>query len=402
MSPSSTSRTRHRVFLVHGRDAANNDALRQFLRSIDLSIIEWEQAIRETGEPNPYVGDVIEAGIAQADAVVVLLTPDDVVRLRDDLVLDSDGDAEIHTSGQPRPNVIYEAGLARAMAPDATILVAVEGVKIHSDIAGRHLVVLRDTPESRHTLASRLGGIGLAVNTTGQDWLSAGRFVSAGGSTPVPSEGLPSHGHVEVDKKPEEPEESPGFLELLADMEEALPEFNEILTQLVADVGTLGDHAKQATTEMSDSDARGLGSKGKLLVAIRYAKNLEPLAVRSEGLVDQLSVRIHRVRGGLLWMLNRIESGQLSVEEEEIADDFLTSIVNAGAAARESIPSTERLIAAMKTTSSAARPVRNVTDRLVLAYRSLVEMMSEFEVWGTRADGLLLTRIAASGSIEEE
>jgi hypothetical protein len=136
-------------------------------------------------------------------------------------------------------------------------------------------------------------------------------------------------------------------------------------------------------------------------VAIRYARNLEPLAVRTEALVDQLSARIHRVQGGLLWMLSRIESGQLSVEEEKTADEFLTNIVNAGAAASKAIPSTENMIAAMKTTSSSARPVRDVTDRLVLAYRSVVEIMSEFEVWGARADDLLQTRLAEAGSFEE-
>jgi hypothetical protein len=100
-------------------------------------------------------------------------------------------------------------------------------------------------------------------------------------------------------------------------------------------------------------------------------------------------------------MLSRIESGQLSVEEEKTADEFLTNIVNAGAAASKAIPSTENMIAAMKTTSSSARPVRDVTDRLVLAYRSVVEIMSEFEVWGARADDLLQTRLAEAGSFEE-
>jgi len=165
------------VFLVHGRNDAMATAMRTFLRTLDLRIIEWEQAVALTGEPNPYIGDVMAAGLEQADAVVVLATPDDLVRLAPALA-NGPTDPELAEAGQPRQNVIYEAGMAMALAPTRTLIVATPATKILSDIAGRHLAYLDNSPRARKRIVGRLQNTGLAVNDTGEDWLTAGDFGS--------------------------------------------------------------------------------------------------------------------------------------------------------------------------------------------------------------------------------
>lgn len=162
------------IFLVHGRDHQVRDAMAQFLRSLDLKVIEWEQAVGMTGEPNPYIGDVINAGLEAADGVVVLATPDDIVRL--DPALADAGHPELDEARQPRQNVIYEAGMAMALAPTRTLIVATAGTKILSDIAGRHLAYLDNSSQSRKRLIGRLQTMGLRVDDAGEDWLSAGNF----------------------------------------------------------------------------------------------------------------------------------------------------------------------------------------------------------------------------------
>lgn len=160
------------VFLVHGRDAKKTQAMTEFLRSLDLKVIEWEQAVAMTGEPNPYIGDVLAAGLEAADAVVVLATPDDIVRL-DPGLADND-DPELVETGQPRQNVIFEAGMAMALAPTRTLLVATPGTKILSDIAGRHLAYLDNSSQARKRVVGRLQTMGLRVDDSGDQWLSAG------------------------------------------------------------------------------------------------------------------------------------------------------------------------------------------------------------------------------------
>lgn len=170
------------VFLVQGRDADMASAMTQFLRALDLKVIEWEQAVQQTGEPNPYIGDVIAAGLEAADAIVVLATPDDFVRLDPNLATDPE-DAEVLEMRQPRQNVIYEAGMAMALAPTRTLIIATPGTTILSDISGRHLAFLDNSAEARKRIVGRLQTTGLAVDDSGPGWLQAGDF--DGSSTDV-------------------------------------------------------------------------------------------------------------------------------------------------------------------------------------------------------------------------
>jgi len=163
------------VFLVHGRNASIASAMSYFLRSLDLKVIEWEQAVQMTGEMNPYIGDVLNAGLEVADGVVVLATPDDKARLDPALSADPE-DPDLQEAGQPRQNVIYEAGMAMALAPGRTLIVAMQGTRILTDIAGRHLVYLDDSPQARKRIVGRLQSSGLRVDDSGDAWLSAGNF----------------------------------------------------------------------------------------------------------------------------------------------------------------------------------------------------------------------------------
>jgi predicted nucleotide-binding protein len=167
------------VFLVAGRDNAIVAAVTAFLRSMKVVIIEWEQAVQRTGSPTPYVGDVVQIGMHLAQATLVLLTPDDVVHLREDLLGESDGAEERTSRGQARPNVFYEAGFADSLGRDRTIIVEAGPVKPFSDVAGRYAVQLDGSPHSRSALAGRLRSAGLAPDQTGQDWLTAGDIEGA-------------------------------------------------------------------------------------------------------------------------------------------------------------------------------------------------------------------------------
>jgi hypothetical protein len=49
-------------------------------------------------------------------------------------------------------------------------------VKPFSDIAGRHMLRLNDSPESRNDLANRLEKLHCDLDKGGRDWLKAGKF----------------------------------------------------------------------------------------------------------------------------------------------------------------------------------------------------------------------------------
>lgn len=182
---SASRATPNAVFVVHGRDSAAKNAMFTFLRSIDVKPIEWTSAIGLSKKAAPYVGEILDAAFAKARAIVVLLTPDDLAQLRPDLLQRSDKPYERVLTGQPRPNVLFEAGMAFATHPDRTVIVQLGNIREFSDVAGRHVVHMSNEYSRRQEFATKLRNAGCDVDTTGTDWVHAGDFVDPQARTPA-------------------------------------------------------------------------------------------------------------------------------------------------------------------------------------------------------------------------
>lgn len=166
------------VFVVHGRDESLRKSMFDFLRSIDLNPLEWSQAIVATKKPSPYIGDILNTAFRLAQAIVVISSGDDEARLLNKFIKDIDPDYERELTPQPRPNVLFEAGMAMGRSQERTILVQVGKVKPWSDIAGRHITYLDNSPEKRNELVNKLKAAGCDVDTSGEDWYKTGDFGS--------------------------------------------------------------------------------------------------------------------------------------------------------------------------------------------------------------------------------
>ena len=173
---SGIKRTTNQVFVVHGRDLASRDAVYAFLRALGVKPIEWNSALAMSGGAAPYVADILERAFSKARAVLVLLTPDDLVQLRSDLRSGSDKPYESVPTGQARPNVLFEAGMAFATHPAQTVLVQIGTVKEFSDVGGRHVVHMSNDFAKRQELATKLTNAGCDVDMSGSDWVRAGDF----------------------------------------------------------------------------------------------------------------------------------------------------------------------------------------------------------------------------------
>ena len=164
------------VFVVHGRDTALRKSMFDFLRTLGLNPMEWEQAVDQAKGNNPDVGNIIETAMARVQAVVVMFSPDELAHLKGQFWGADDKHGDGRPAGQARPNVIFEAGLALGAHPEKTVIVQVGKVRPFSDIAGKHLVKLSDAASTRNDLANRLAKIGCEVNRVGSDWMTAGAF----------------------------------------------------------------------------------------------------------------------------------------------------------------------------------------------------------------------------------
>lgn len=168
------------VFVIHGRDIALKESMDAMLSALGCKPLEFQQAVaRVRGTGNPWIGDVLDKVFAQAQALVVLFSPDDETKLKDHFVGSSEKKTEGKLQGQARANVIYEAGMAMARHQEKTIMVQVGSIKGFSDIFGRHMLHLNDSPTSRNNFVLRLEQI-CKVDRTGNRWMEVGDFTPAG------------------------------------------------------------------------------------------------------------------------------------------------------------------------------------------------------------------------------
>jgi predicted nucleotide-binding protein len=170
---------RKRIFVVSGRNQRLTRSILRLLKSLGLEPYEWEQiatmAVREKRRGgNPNIFDIVELGFERSQGVLVVFSPDDEARLSPLLTPDDSSESEL--IGQPRPNVLLEAGYALSRDREHTLIVSVGQVRAVSDLAGMHLVYLDDSSAKRKIFADRLDALGFDVDISGQDWLSVGEL----------------------------------------------------------------------------------------------------------------------------------------------------------------------------------------------------------------------------------
>ena len=164
------------IFVVHGRNFKARDAMFSFLRSIDLHPIEFNEVIKLTGKTTPYIGEVLDVAFLKAQAILVLMTPDDEGQLKEELRKPDDPKHETELTGQARLNVIFESGMAMGYKSDRTVIVELGKLRPFSDIGGRHTLKLDNSSTKRQELAQRLESAGCKISLTGTAWHTEGNF----------------------------------------------------------------------------------------------------------------------------------------------------------------------------------------------------------------------------------
>lgn len=155
--------------VVYGRNERARAAMFGFLRALGLSPIEWDEAVNATGKGTPHNLEAVRAAMAGAQAVVVLLTAEDEARIHPSLATPGE---RSDLAGQPRLNVILEAGLAMATDPTRTILVELGPIRHATDLDGLNAVRITNQERDRERLRSRLETAECDLQRHGSDWLT--------------------------------------------------------------------------------------------------------------------------------------------------------------------------------------------------------------------------------------
>ncbi len=171
------AKDKRKVFVIHGRDSDNRKAMFDFLSSIGLVPHEWAELVTETGEASPNISKILEKAFNTAQAVVALVTPDDMAILKTKFQKSNDPPYEKKQTPQARPNVIFETGMSFRSHPTKTVIVEIGELRPFSDISGRYRIKFDNSIEKRQEIANQLESAGCAVDLHSNDWHSAGNFM---------------------------------------------------------------------------------------------------------------------------------------------------------------------------------------------------------------------------------
>lgn len=174
--PTSGADLTRNVFVVHGRDEQVRLAMFGLLQQLDLRPLEWEDLVKATGQTSPFLGEVVAAAPDQAQAALVLLTPDDLVRLHPDLLAPDDLPDERYLTGQARPNVLLELGMVLMAYPERTLIVEIGSLRRIADLAGRNVIRFDGSAAAVGKIVTRLKAAGCAVNDNGSGWRDLSPF----------------------------------------------------------------------------------------------------------------------------------------------------------------------------------------------------------------------------------
>jgi predicted nucleotide-binding protein len=172
----SASRNLRNVFVIHGRDEQVRESFFELLRAVDLRPLEWEALVAATQHTAPSLLSVVEAALERAQAVVALLTPDDVVYLHPSLHEMREAAVETRPMLQPRPNVLVELGMALMSCQERTIIVEIGDQRPVADLGGLNVIRFDGTEVSLGKLVQRLKNAGCPVDDSGADWRNMRRF----------------------------------------------------------------------------------------------------------------------------------------------------------------------------------------------------------------------------------
>ena len=276
------------------------------------------------------------------------------------------------------PNVMYELGL-RHTTGKLTIQIG-ERDRLPFDVAAIRTIKFKRTDaglvqarkELSKSLAENLDSGGDPVTAT-RIW-----FESA-----VQFESLAAAEKLETDS--EEIDDSPGFLELLAEMEIGLQSLSQTIANATSVTEDIGRIYTETTAKVREADGRGGGASGRLAIANRTAALLDDPVSRMQVVAGEFENTVNRVEPGLSYLLER-----LALEPEQLAEapDFPSQLRGLVVAAEASIPGTRAMSQNSIDIGKAARSLRIVGQRLSASLTKFAKVSKRVADWRKLLDTL--------------
>ncbi len=185
---------------------------------------------------------------------------------------------------------------------------------------------------------------------------------------------------------PEAAEEQPlGIVDILAEMEEAMPRWTAVVQGFPEVMSALSTAAEQAAHHIQLSDNAGKGFAGRLAAARNYAKAIEEPANRVLELGTKYASELVAVDPGVLTMI-RLAGEQTSAEDKAAACDVFTSVRGLAAASAENVESLRTLSATIEETAKYSRDIRAPLAKVQSGLQRVMDGQSIMDEWVRQMD----------------
>ena len=181
-------------------------------------------------------------------------------------------------------------------------------------------------------------------------------------------------------------DEEPGFLDMLAEAEEALPLLARVAEEITGVLDSLPALTDEMMRSMAESDARGGGAGGRLRVAKEFADRLEEPTTDLEQLAADFVGELGRMAPGFSYLIAQIEQDRSILDKEEGARQFADAIEQLAKAAKESLAQIDGLADIVGQLGKVSTRLRPVSRRMSTALRRISSSSRTIEDWGRRME----------------
>lgn len=277
------------------------------------------------------------------------------------------------------PNVMYELGL-RHTTGKVTVQIG-EKDRLPFDVAAIRTIMFKRTDaglvQARKDLSKALA----ANLDTGGDPVTATRIWFEPAAI---SQELAIEAKIESAVSTDESEEdTPGFLELLADLESGIQSLAQTIQAASSITADISEVYSEATNNIFQADARGGGAAARLVIAEQTAKKLDVQAEKLEVISGEYAQTVDRIEPGMKFLLARLVE---DTEELAAIPEFPSQIEALCQGAAQSIEATLVMRTNALEIGKASRSLKRVGQRLAASLQRFADTSNRIASWSTLLD----------------
>jgi hypothetical protein len=192
-------------------------------------------------------------------------------------------------------------------------------------------------------------------------------------------------------------EHGPGLLEILAEGEEAFPQFNDLVNRASPIIAAMGSYAEEATREIERNNTQGKGFAARLAVARKLAGQLEEPAGELEEIASSYQEALLKMDPMVRLMLTILDENPSQARE---APELLDSIEQMSNAAEEGLGAIDSFATTLRDSAKWSKDLRRPSSRIEKALRQMADARSIFRDWRSQVTEVRQRAFGAQGATE--